>query len=251
MAGVWRLRAPGLGGVAWRDVAVWLVTFGSRRPAPIFWRSAGCFFSFPGSKPVAAFVIETEHPAAVALPLFPDDLLKGCLRQERAAQEALYRHFIGRVLGTCLRYARSRTQAEDLAQEAFIRVFQRLPQFRADGPLEAWVRRVTVSTCLDHYRSEARRWREVELDAASELTSDDADALGRLSQQDLVSLINRLPDGYRMVLNLYCLEGYSHKEIAAQLGIEEKTSSSQLFKARRLLAELVRRSEIVISNELS
>lgn len=187
----------------------------------------------------------------MAFPPFPDALLKGCLRHERAAQEALYRHFLPRVLGTCQRYARSRSQADDLAQEAFIRIFQRLDQFRADGPLDAWVRRVTVSTCLDHYRAEARRWREVDLDAAAELTAVDSDALSRLNQQDLVALINRLPDGYRVVLNLFCVEGFSHKEIAAQLGIEEKTSSSQLFKARRLLAELVRRSEITFSHDFS
>lgn len=189
--------------------------------------------------------MEAETAAPLSFAPFPDALLKGCLRHERVAQEALYRHFAPRLMGICLRYARSRSQAEDLMQDAFIRVFQRLEQFRGEGPLDAWVRRIAVSTCLDHYRAEARRWREVDLDAAAELTSDDSDALSRLSQQDLVGLINRLPDGYRVVLNLYCLEGYSHKEIAAQLGIEEKTSSSQLFKARRLLAELVRRSEIV------
>ena len=168
-----------------------------------------------------------------------------CLRAEPAAQEALYRHFAPRVLGVCVRYARSRAQADDWLQETFIRVFGRLEQFRGEGPFDAWVRRVAITTCLDHYRADAPRWRDEPLEAAADLTSDDADALTNLGQQDLLRLVGRLPDGYRLVLNLYCLEGYSHREIGQQLGIDERTSSSQLFKARRLLAEWVRRAELV------
>lgn len=184
-----------------------------------------------------------------ALPV-PESLLAGCLRHEAAAQEAFYRHFAPRLLNVCVRYARTRAQAEDLVQESFIRVFERLGQFRGEGALEAWVRRIAVHTCLDHYRVEVRRWRELELDAAYDVTSDSADALSRLAAEDLVALIARLPDIYRLVLNLYCVEGYSHKEIGEQLGIDERTSSSQLSRARRLLAELVRRSETVLSDEL-
>jgi RNA polymerase sigma factor (sigma-70 family) len=178
-------------------------------------------------------------------------LLRGCLRHEPAAQEAFYRYFAPCLLHICVRYARSRTQAEDLVQEAFIRVFERLGQYRNEGSLEGWVRRVAVNTCLDHYRAEARRWQEFDLDAAADLSSDDADALSRLAAQDLVALIARLPDHYRLVINLYCVEGYTHKEIGDQLGLDEHTSSSQLSRARRLLAELVRRSERILSNELS
>ena len=178
-------------------------------------------------------------------PVFPAALVAGCLRAEPAAQEALYRHFAPRVLGVCVRYARSRAQADDWLQETFIRVFGRLEQFRGEGPFDAWVRRVAVTTCLDHYRADAPRWRDEPLEAAADLTSDDADALTNLGQQDLLRLVGRLPDGYRLVLNLYCLEGYSHREIGQQLGIDERTSSSQLFKARRLLAEWVRRAELV------
>lgn len=179
------------------------------------------------------------------LPVFPSALVAGCRRAEPAAQEALYRHFAPRVLGVCRRYARSRVQADDWLQETFLRVFQRLEQFRGEGPFDAWVRRVAVTTCIDFCRAELPRWRTEPLEAAAELTTDDADALAGLDQQDLLRLVARLPDGYRIVLNLYCLEGYSHREIGQQLGIDERTSSSQLFKARRLLAEWVRRAELV------
>ncbi len=126
-----------------------------------------------------------------------------------------------------------------------MRIFQLLPTFRGAGVLDAWVRRIAVSRCLDHYRTHARQGPEVDLDHATALSADDADALSQLAGQQLIDLIARLPDGYRVVLNLYCIEGYSHAEIAAQLGIEERTSSSQLTKARRLLAQLVRRAETV------
>lgn len=176
---------------------------------------------------------------------FPDHLLAACRRGDPAAQEALYAHFAPRLLAVCGRYCRTDAQAEDLVQETFVRVFQQLPSFRGTGVLDAWVRRIAVSLCLDHYRAHARQWQEVDLDHATALTTDAADALTQLSDQELLALISRLPDGYRVVLNLYCIEGYSHAEIAAQLGIEERTSSSQLSKARRLLAQLVRRADTV------
>ena len=183
------------------------------------------------------------------LPSFPESLIPGCRRAEPAAQEALYRHFEGRLLHVCLRYVASRVVAEDLVQETFIRVFQRLGQFCGAGPLEAWVRRIGVNTCLDHCRAEARGWREVDLeDVADDLTSDEADAPARLAGEELVAHIQRLPTIYRLVINLYCIEGYSHAEIGARLGIDEKTSSSQLARARRLLAEQLRRAHLIQSS---
>lgn len=177
---------------------------------------------------------------------FPDHLLAACRRGEPAAQEALYAHFAPRLLAVCGRYARHPAQAEDLVQETFVQVFQQLPTFRGAGVLDAWVRRIAVSRCLDYYRAHFRREQaETDLDRAVALTSADADALSQLAGQELITLINALPDGYRVVLNLYCIEGYSHQEIAAQLGIAERTSSSQLFKARRLLAQWVRQAETV------
>ncbi len=178
-------------------------------------------------------------------PTFPDHLLAACRRGQPAAQEALYAWFAPRLLAVCGRYCRTGAQAEDLVQETFVRVFQLLPTFRGDGPLDAWVRRIAVSLCLDHYRAQARQWVEVDLDRAAHLTAADTDALTRLSEQELLDLIGELPDGYRIVLNLYCIEGYSHAEIGVQLGIDERTSSSQLAKARRLLARRVRHADLI------
>ncbi len=177
---------------------------------------------------------------------FPESLVPGVLRADPAAQEALYRHFEGPLLRVCLRYVRARPVAEDLVQEAFVRVFGRLAQWRGQGPLEAWVRRIGVNTCLDHCRAEARGWREIDFDDVPDaLTAAEADAPAQLAADELVAHIQRLPLIYRLVLNLYCIEGYSHPEIGAQLGIDEKTSSSQLSRARRLLAEQLRRAHFI------
>lgn len=168
------------------------------------------------------------------------------MRGERAAQELLYARFAPRLLVVCTRYARNRAQAEDLLQEAFIRVFRYLPQYRAEGPLEAWLRRLVVRTAINYYHATARQQREVELEEAAMVTAEDNNALAQLSMEDIRGLINQLPDGCRLVLNLYCFEGLSHREIAELLGIEEKTSSSQLFKARQRLLVLLRRDEYAL-----
>ena len=147
-------------------------------------------------------------------------------------------------MGICLRYTRTREQAEDLAQEAIIKVFERLPRFRGEGSFEGWVHRIAVTTAIDHYREQIRKGPELALDEA-ELTPDNNDLFAQLSAQDVLALMNRLPDGYRLVLNLYALEGYTHKEISEQLGIEEKTSSSQLCRARKMMLALVQNQEII------
>ena len=170
--------------------------------------------------------------------------MPGCRRHEPAAQRALHALLAPRLLGICRRYARTRAEADDLLQDTFLKLFSRLDQFRADGPFVGWAKRLCVRTCLDAYRTTLRAgFATVNLEEATDLPAPDADALAALSAQELVLLIGRLPDGYRVVLNLYCIEGYAHQEIAAQLGIDERTSSSQLFKARRLLAALVRHAE--------
>ena len=208
-------------------------------------RTFGGILVLPGRTWSENAVIGRHSRLLVSSASFPEHLLAACRRGEPAAQEALYAHFAPRLLAVCGRYCRTDAQTEDLVQETFVRVFQLLPTFRGAGVLDAWVRRIAVSLCLDHYRTHFRQGREVDLDHATALSADDADALSQLSEQALIDLIARLPDGYRVVLNLYCIEGYSHGEIAAQLGIEERTSSSQLSKARRLLAQFVRQADAV------
>ncbi len=173
--------------------------------------------------------------------------MQACLRGERAAQEQLYAQFAAPLLSVCQRYARTSAQAEDILQEAYIRIFRSLALFRGEGPLEAWMRRIVVRTAINHYHAGAVEKAEVGLNAdAFGVCADDNNALAQLSVQDILGLIHQLPDGYRLVMNLFCFEGYSHREIADLLGIEEKSSSSQLFKARQRLLLLLRRAEYAL-----
>lgn len=150
------------------------------------------------------------------------------------AQEALYARHASRMFAVCLRYARHRDEAQDLLQEGFIRVFDKLGSFRMEGSLEGWVRRIMVHTCINHFRRKAVRAEVLGTGHVPE-RSVPPTALDDLGQAELMALVQQLPDGYRMVFNLYAIEGYDHTEIAALLGCNEGTSRSQLAKARRAL----------------
>lgn len=140
----------------------------------------------------------------------------------------------------CLRYTRSRADAEDVLQEGFIKVFDHLSQFRGEGSLEGWIRRIMITAALKKYQ---RFYYQKEInsleDVPFEPTQSGGDVVSLLSLQELLALIQRLPDGYRMVFNLFVIEGYSHDEIAKMLQIEAGTSRSQLNKARRLLQQWI------------
>lgn len=166
-----------------------------------------------------------------------DDLVADCRRGVPSAQRALYERLAYRLMGVCLRYCPSRAEAEDALQMTFVKIFTRLDQFRGDGPFEAWARRVAVTTSLHAYEKHRQRAPHVDADEAADVAHPDGTPLDRLSAEEVVQLINTLPVGYRTVLNLYAIEGYSHQEIGELLGISEGTSKSQLSRARRLLEE--------------
>ncbi len=169
------------------------------------------------------------------------ELIEGCLRGERAAQEELFRRYSGKMLAVCRRYARHEMEAEDLLQEAFIRVFDRLSQFKHQGSFEGWIRRIVVHTVLKHFRKASTQREQIGLPEFVEGEYIDPSALQHLQEEELLKLIAALPDGYRLVFNLYAIEGYSHKEIAQLLGIGESTSRSQFLKARKTLQAQLRK----------
>ena len=162
------------------------------------------------------------------------DLARACQREERSAQEALYARYARRMFAVCLRYARHRAEAEDLLQEGFVRVFDKLDGFRMEGSLEGWIRRIMVHTCINHLRKRSVRDEVLGTDHVQE-RSVSPEAVANLGQQELMALIGELPAGYRAVFNLYAIEGYNHAEIAALMGFGESTSRSQLAKARQQL----------------
>jgi|SRR5690606_6029978 len=134
------------------------------------------------------------------------------------------------MLGLCMRYARNREEAEDILQTGFVKVFTQIDSFRGDGPFEGWIRRVMVNTAIASYRKNGRSIQVAELSEADSHSHDVG--IDSLDCEDLLSIIRTLPVGYRLVFNMYAIEGYSHKEIAEALQISEGASKSQLSRAR-------------------
>ncbi|HQV40091.1 MAG TPA: RNA polymerase sigma factor [Flavobacteriales bacterium] len=162
------------------------------------------------------------------------ELARGCQREERSAQEALYARFARRMFVVCLRYARHRPEAEDLLQEGFVRVFDKLGGFRMEGSLEGWIRRIMVHTCINHVRKKSVRNEVLGTDHLQERSVAPV-AMANLGQEELMTMVQELPPGYRAVFNLYAIEGYDHAEIAELMAFGESTSRSQLAKARQML----------------
>ena len=171
-------------------------------------------------------------------------LAEGCRNGDGAAQRELYDRYAGRLLAVCLRYAGDRATAEDLLHDAFLKIYGAFSkiEYRGAGSLRAWMERVTVNVALEWLRTR-NRLGCVELDegrAAALPDEPSAEEASRVPRDVLMRFVSELPDGYRAVFNLYCIEEYSHREIAQMLGINEKSSSSQLFRARTLLARRIR-----------
>lgn len=170
-----------------------------------------------------------------------NDLIEGCRRGDRKAQELLYQRYASRMYGVCLRYTRDPMEAEDIVVVAFTRAFSRIDQFRGDGSFEGWLRRITVNEALGVLRKNRTMGIETDLDSADREV-DYSYLNDHLEAEDLIHIIEQLPPGYRVVFNMYAIDGYSHKEIADALGISENTSKSQLSRARALLQKLLAES---------
>jgi len=171
-----------------------------------------------------------------------DELLEGCKAGNRKMQEALYKHTASKMMAVCMRYAKDRMEAEDVLQVGYVKVFQKVKEYRGDGSFEGWIRRIMVNTAIESYRKNLRTLSVVPIEDAYEQPATGFD-FSRLGMQDLMKVIQKLADGYRMVFNMYVIEGYSHKEIAETLGISEGASKSQLSRARAILKEEIIKME--------
>ncbi len=172
-----------------------------------------------------------------------DQIIKGCLAGNRDCQRQLYEQYKVTMFRICLRYANDRMEAEDMLQDGFIRVFIDLKQFSGKGALGGWIRKVIVNACLMHIRKNKKFQYNTTLEVVADTHQSDAEIYSRLGAETLTKLIRQLPTGYRIVFNLFVIEGYSHKEIADQLNINVNTSKSQLSKAK---ASLRRKLETII-----
>lgn len=167
-----------------------------------------------------------------------EELAVRCRSGERKAQELLYKQLASKMMGVCMRYATDRMEAEDMLQNGFIRVFQKINDYRGEGSFEGWVRRIMVHSSIEYYRKHHRMMQAVDMDEIDEPSANPL-AAARLDANDLIALIQQLAPGYRIVFNLYAIEGYSHREIGEIVGITEGASKSQLSRARAILKEQV------------
>ncbi|QHW00774.1 MULTISPECIES: RNA polymerase sigma factor [Spirosoma] len=174
------------------------------------------------------------------IPALPE-LLAGCLRNHRRSQELLYRQFYGYAMSVCLRYAPTREGALEVLNDGFLKVFTRLDQYEPTQPFKGWLRRILINTAVDHYRQEVRHFYHEDVDQADQIAvTDSSDAYSQLAHEELMSLIQRLSPAYRLVFNLYVIDGFTHDEIAAQLGISVGASKSNLARARENLRQLLK-----------
>jgi RNA polymerase sigma factor (sigma-70 family) len=172
-------------------------------------------------------------------------LIQGCLRNDAAAQQELYYRFSPKMLSVCYRYAKSREDAEDMLQEGFIKVFTQIHQFQNRGALEGWIRRIIVHTCINNLKKNKKFSDSVDIIHASSVPVREENIPSILQAKQVVECIRLLPLGYRTVLNLYAIEGYSHKEIAEILDIEESTSRSQYTRAKAMLEDILVKKNIL------
>lgn len=163
------------------------------------------------------------------------DLVRACQKNDRKAQKELYNRYKAPLMGLCLRYAASREEAEDVYQEAFIKIFNSIRSLQKAESLNSWLRQTVVRTAINYYhRNKKYNWQEDT--AGLEIGNEDySTLLSGIDNKMLLSMINQLPDGYRTVFNLYIVDGYTHPEIAELLGINESTSRTQLHKAKAQL----------------
>lgn len=173
-----------------------------------------------------------------------EEIIEGCKRNKRAAREKLYKLFAPKMYGICLRYTKDQTAAEDVLQDGFIKIFKNIGQFRNTGSFEGWMRRIMVNTAIERYRKRHHLHNATEISEAYNL-ADEKDFMDDISAEELMTLVRELTPQYKMVFNLYVVEGYSHKDIAEKMAISEGTSKSNLARARKILQDKINRMKKV------
>jgi len=192
--------------------------------------------------------MKSKHNNSLSHPKEDIDFIKRALKGNQKAFKALYQKYQHSLFLVCLRYAKDRSTAQDYLQEAFITIFNKLKQFdQSRGVFEAWAKRITINVCLMKIRKS--KLYAVNITGEEQIQSTDPGILSKLSLQEMLQLIQQLPYGYKTVFNMYVIDGFSHKEIAAELGISIGTSKSQLMKARNHLKKKLLANQQVFNSD--
>lgn len=165
-------------------------------------------------------------------------LIQNCINGNKRSQKKLYHQFHNKMYMICFRYIKNRVETEDILQDAFIKLFKKLPTFKAEGSFDGWVRRIFVNTALEYLRDKKQSSAPLD-NEESFLSYTHVNALDALYEKDIIDISQKLDKGYSTIFNLYAVKGYSHKEIAQQLGITESTSKSQLSRAKAKLRNMM------------
>ena len=171
-----------------------------------------------------------------------EQLIEACIKGDRQSQTRLYYLYCQNMFVVCLRYSKSREEAEEILQEGFIKVFEFLHQYKFAGSFEGWMRKIMVNCALQKYRSKGNLRPVVDIDSAATEFGEDEDIIAKIGTKELLNMVQQLPPAYRMIFNLYVFEGMKHREIADLLGISEGTSKSNLSDARTILQKAVNKS---------
>lgn len=166
-------------------------------------------------------------------------LIEGCQKKDRKFQEILYRKFAKKMYGICLTYANNRSNAQDILQDGFMKIFMKIDGFNNEGSLEGWVRKIIVNTAIDYFRRTQREYKFVSLEDTEEQQELSNNVMDQVKKEELLGHLHQLPEGARLIFNLYAVEGYTHKEIAQKLEITVGTSKSQLSRAKVLLRKML------------
>lgn len=177
------------------------------------------------------------------------DLITGCRRREGNAQRKLYDLYSSRMYAVGYRYVKNPMEAEDILITSFTKIFERIDQFKGDGSFEGWIRRIVVNESLTFLRRNRSMYLETDIEQADR-EPDYSQLDNQLEAEDLLKMIQELPPGYRVVFNMYAIDGYSHKEIADHLGISENTSKSQLSRARTYLQKMLAEYDCISTKEM-
>jgi RNA polymerase sigma-70 factor (ECF subfamily) len=167
------------------------------------------------------------------------ELILGCIAARPKAQKALFDIYAPKLYVVCLRYLKDQMRAQDVLQDTFVKIFANISNYKSEGAFEGWLKKIAVNTCLDQLRKDKKLLTDVSIDDVSHKLSSESFSAEKLMADDLLKLVQALPDGYRTVFNLFAIEGYSHQEIAQQLGISESTSKTQYLRARAYLKERI------------
>ena len=171
---------------------------------------------------------------------FEEKIIEGCIAGNRKAQKALFDTYKSSMMGICMRYCRTKDEAEDVLMMAFMTILSEIHTFRKESSISSWIRRIVVNTAINNYRKNLKHYYHSDIDEILEIDLKDGEDMqisDHHSADAILKVMNELPHGYRIVLNLYVVEGYKHKEIAEILDINVGTSKSQLSKARKIIQE--------------